>query len=236
MNSKPDILIVDDEVQLRRLLKLTLDEAGYEVREAESGRTALGEIALRQPDAVILDLGLPDIRGADVLRALRPLCGAPVLILSVFTQEGSKIEALDAGADDYLTKPFAGGELLARLRALLRRARPETAPEIAYRFGPIEIDFSRRQVSRDGRKIKLTVTEYALLQLLVSHRDHVLSHREMLRELWGPSAEGQTHYLRAYMMRLRRKLGDDVDSAGYFQTEPGIGYRFVSEPEPLPKE
>jgi two-component system KDP operon response regulator KdpE len=233
--TKIDVLVVDDEVQIRRLLKITLEEAGYGVREAESGRTALGEIALHPPRVVILDLGLPDIRGTEVLRAMRPLSDAPVLVLSVFGQESSKIEALDAGADDYLTKPFAGGELLARLRALLRRSDAGAAVDSIFRFGPIEVDFTRRLVLREGRRIRLTATEYSLLNILGSHRDQVLPHRQILRQLWGPAAEKQTQYLRTYMMRLRKKLGDDVDAAGHFQTETGIGYRFVSEPSPLPE-
>lgn len=229
--SKAEILVVDDEPQIRRLLNSSLQEAGYGVREAESGRTALGEVALRAPDAVILDLGLPDISGMEVLRALRPLSAAPVLILSVFGDESNKIAALDAGADDYLTKPFGDGELRARLRALMRRPVP-LALENRFRFGPIEVDFAQRWVGREGQQIKLTTTEFALLQLLISHRDKVLTHAHMLRELWGPKAEGHTHYLRTYMARLRQKLGEDVGEAGYFRTESGIGYRFVSNPEP----
>lgn len=229
---KFDILVIDDEAQIRRMLCYILEEAGYGVREAETGRVALGEIALRVPDLIILDLGLPDTSGTEVLRALRPLCSAPVLILSVLGQEQSKIAALDAGADDYLTKPFAGGELLARLRALLRRVGTAAVPEASFRIGPIEVDLARRRVLRDGHPIKLTAMEYALLRLMVSNRDKVLTHRQILRELWGPQAERHTNYLRVYMMRLRRKLGEEVDSAGHFQTEAGVGYRFVSDPTP----
>jgi two-component system KDP operon response regulator KdpE len=229
---KPDILVVDDEAQIRRLLRYTLEEAGYAVREAENGRIALGEIALQAPKLVILDLGLPDTAGVDVLRALRPLCLAPVLILTVLAHETGKIEALDAGADDYLTKPFGGGELLARLRALLRRVQSAPIADRTFRFGPIQVDLERSRITREGKPVKLTAIEYGLLRLLVMNRDKVLTHRHILRELWGPQAIKHTNYLRIYMMRLRRKLGEEVDSAGHFQTESGVGYRFVSDPTP----
>jgi two-component system KDP operon response regulator KdpE len=228
--SKSDILLVDDEIQIRRLLRFTLEEAGYSVREAESGRIALGEIALHAPDLVILDLGLPDTSGTEVLRALRQLCSVPVLILSVLGHEKSKISALDAGADDYITKPFSGAELLARLRALLRRIHPAAAIETSFTFGPIHVDLERSRVLRNGQAVKLTAMEFKLLRMLVLHRDKVLTHHHILSELWGPRAVNNTNYLRIYMMHLRRKLGEDVDSAGHFQTESGVGYRFVSDP------
>jgi two-component system KDP operon response regulator KdpE len=227
---KCNILLVDDEGQIRRLLRFTLEEAGYIVREAESGRIALGEIALHVPDLVILDLDLPDTPGTEVLRALRHLTPVPVLILSVLGHEQSKIEALDAGADDYLTKPFAGGELLARLRALLRRTKQGAAAETNFKFGPIQVDLERSRVLRNGQTVKLTAMEFRLLRMLVMHRDKVLTHHHLLSELWGPKATRNTNYLRIYMMHLRRKLGEDVDSAGHFQTESGVGYRFVSDP------
>lgn len=227
--TRSEILVVDDEVQIRRLLRLTLEEAGYEVREAETAQAALNEVLRRSPDAVILDLGLPDKPGIDVLRELRAWNAVPVLILSVFGEEGSKIAALDAGADDYVTKPFGGGELLARLRAVLRRIKPAVATNL-FQFGRVEVDLAQRRVSKDGRPLKLTSMEYALLQLFITHRDKVLTHRQILRELWGPKAETQTHYLRTYMLRLRRKLEDDLDAPRHFQTESGIGYRFLSEP------
>lgn len=226
--TRSEILIIDDEAQIRRLLRLTLEEAGYIVREAETGRSGQNEVLRRKPDAVVLDLGLPDQSGIEVLRQLREWNPVPVLILSVFGQEGNKIAGLDAGADDYLTKPFGGGELLARLRALLRRIKPAVAAS-SFRFGRVEVDLARRRVKKDGQTIKLTSTEYALLQLFVTHRDKVLTHRQILRELWGAKAAEQTHYLRTYMLRLRRKLEDDLDTPKYFQTESGIGYRFLSE-------
>lgn len=227
--TKSDVLVIDDEAQIRRLLRLTLEDAGYTVREAATGQAGLDEVARRPPEAVILDLGLPDLPGAAVLQRLREWNPVPVLILSVFGQEGSKIAGLDAGADDYLTKPFGGGELLARLRALLRRVKPAVASN-TFRFDAVEIDFTRRLVTKAGRPVKLTAMEYALLKLFVTHHDKALTHRQILRELWGPKAELQTHYLRTYMLRLRRKLEDDLDAPKYFQTESGVGYRFVSEP------
>lgn len=226
--TKPDVLVIDDEPQIRRLLRMILEETGYAVREAESGQAGLDQALRQNPDVIILDLGLPDRPGLDVLKHLREWNAVPVLILSVFGQEGSKIAALDAGADDYLTKPFGGGELLARLRALLRRIKPAVATSL-FRFGTIEVDFGKRQVTKDGHPVRLTSTEYALLLLFITHRDKVLTHRQMLRELWGPKAEKQTHYLRTYLLRLRRKLEDDLDSPRYFQTDSGIGYRFVSD-------
>lgn len=228
---KPAILIVDDEEQIRRLLRYALEEAGYEVREAESGRIALGEVALRAPDLVILDIGLPDTPGTEVLRAMRPICSAPVLVLSVLGNEKGKIAALDAGADDYLTKPFSGGELLARLRALLRRVLPAAPVGTSFFFGPIQVDFEQRRVLRDGQPVKLTMQEFKVLKMFVMNRDKLLTHQHILTELWGAHAKENTNYLRYYMMQLRKKLGEDVDSSGHFQTETGIGYRFVTKPD-----
>jgi two-component system KDP operon response regulator KdpE len=224
--AKPEVLVIDDEVQIRRLLRFTLEEASYAIREANTGQSGLSEIAHRRPDAVILDLGLPDMPGIEVLRRLREWTPVPVLILSVFGLEKSKIDALDAGADDYLTKPFGTGELLARLRVMLRRAKvtAETTPQ---RFGSIEVDLTRRLVTKAGALVKLTAREYALLRLFVVHRGKVLTHRQILSELWGPKAEGQTHYLRVYMLRLRQKLEDDPDLPQFFLTEAGVGYRFM---------
>ncbi len=227
--TQPEILVIEDEVQLRRLLRLSLEEAGYAVREAETAKSGLHELVHHIPDVVILDLGLPDASGETVLRRLREWSPVPVLILSVFSQEGSKVAGLDAGADDYLTKPFGCSELLARLRALQRRIKPAVAAS-RFKFGSVEVDLAHRRVRRAGHLLKLTAMEYALLQLLITHRDKVLTHRQILRELWGPNAEGQTHYLRTYMLRLRRKLEEDLDTPRYFQTESGVGYRFTSEP------
>ena len=227
--TKSEVLVIEDEVQIRRLLRMMLEEAGYVVREAETAKRGQSEVVRQNPDVIILDLGLPDQSGVEVLRRLREWNPVPVLILSVFGQEGSKVDGLDAGADDYLTKPFGSGELLARLRALLRRIKPAVATS-KFRFGAIEVDLAHRRVRRAGQTVKLTSMEYALLQLFIMHRDKVLTHRQILRELWGPNAEAQTHYLRTYMLRLRRKLEDDLDAPRHFQTESGVGYRFLSEP------
>jgi two-component system KDP operon response regulator KdpE len=228
--ARSEVLVIDDEPQIRRLLRLTLEDAGYSVRDADCAATGLRQALNSSPDVIVLDLGLPDFTGVELLKQLRERSPTPVLVLSVFGQEGSKIDALDAGADDYLTKPFSDGELLARLRALLRRIKPAVAAN-TVRFGSNEVDFTRRQVLRAGRSVKLTTMEYALLQLFIAHRDKALSHRYILRELWGPRAEAQTHYLRTYMMRLRRKLEDEFDTPRHFHTESGIGYRFVTDPE-----
>jgi two-component system KDP operon response regulator KdpE len=226
--AKPDLLVIDDEVQIRRLLRTTLEGAGYQVRESETGQLGLNEIVVRRPDAVILDLGLPDMSGVAVLQRVREWSQVPVLILSVLGQDENKIAALDAGADDYLTKPFSGGELLARLRVMLRRARPEDGISVV-RFGNTEIDLTKRIVLKEGKEVALTAKEYALLRLLVMHRGKVLTHRQLLRDVWGPKAEDQTHYLRVYMDRLRQKLEDHPKQPKVFLTALGIGYRFVGE-------
>ena len=230
MTSAPsqEILVVDDEVQLRRLLRLTLEAAGYRVRESDTGRGGLDEIVRRAPDALVLDLGLPDLSGLDVLRQLRQWSRLPVLVLTVLAAEHDKVAALDAGADDYLTKPFGSAELAARLRAILRRA-PGEAELATIAFGELLIDFSARVVRRAGAEVKLTPKEYALLRLLVLHRGKVLTHQQILRELWGPKSTEQTHYLRVHMAHLRQKLETDPHHPRHLRTESGIGYRLVEE-------
>ena len=227
--AKSEVLVIDDETQIRRLLRLSLEDAGYLVREADSGEAGLGEVSREAPDAIILDLGLPDIHGVEVLSRLRQKSPIPVMILTVRDREADKIAGLDAGADDYLTKPVGDGELLARLRALLRRIKPAVASN-AFKFGLVEVDLARRRVAREGKPVKLTAIEYALLQMFITHRDKVLTHRQILRELWGPKAGEQTHYLRIYVMRLRHKLEEHLDEPRHFQTESGVGYRFVGDP------
>ncbi|HEY1765780.1 MAG TPA: response regulator [Opitutaceae bacterium] len=222
------ILVIDDEVQIRRLLRITLDAAGYSVIEADNGRLGLDELARSQPDAVILDLGLPDLSGLEVLRQMREWSRTPVLVLTVIAGEPEKVAALDAGADDYLTKPFGAAELAARLRAILRRAPGENEPSVIP-FGDIEVDLAARVVRRRGIDVRLTAKEYAMLRLLVMHRGKVVTHGHMLRELWGPKAEENTHYLRVHMTHIRQKLEDDPHRPRHLRTESGIGYRLVEE-------
>jgi len=225
---QPEILVIDDEVQIRRLLRVTLEGAGYRVREADSGASGISEVTFRRPDAIVLDLGLPDLPGVVVLARLREWSRVPVLILSVLGQDGQKISALDAGADDYLTKPFSGGELLARLRVMLRRAQPSDDLKV-IRFGAVEFDLVRRVITREGREVKLTSKEQALLRLLAVNAGKVITHRQILREIWGPKAEEQTQYLRVYLGRLRQKLEETPTRPRYLRTESGIGYRLVLE-------
>jgi len=222
----PTLLVIDDEVQIRRLLRVTLESGGYRVREADLGRLGLQEIAHQAPDGVILDLGLPDLDGTEVIRRLRGWSHVPVLVLSVREAEDDKIAALDAGADDYLTKPFSGRELLARVRAILRRT-PAAAEPAIVRFGAIEVDQAARVVRRGGAEVHLTAKEYALLQLLVRHRGKVVTHRQILRDLWGPNAEEYTHYLRVHMTHLRQKLEADPHAPVHLKTDAGIGYRLL---------
>jgi two-component system, OmpR family, KDP operon response regulator KdpE len=220
------ILIIDDERPIRRLLRATLECEGYKVREAENGILGIQELTAAAPDGVILDLGLPDIGGSEVLKRLRSWSSVPVLILSVRDDDDEKIAALDDGADDYLTKPFNGGILLARVRAILRRAQTTSEPPIV-RFGDIEFDRSARIVRRAGVEVHLTSREYALLALLVHYRGKVITHRQILREIWGPGAEERFQYLRVHMGNLRQKLEENPGRPRHLKTDSGIGYRLV---------
>ena len=224
----PSLLVIDDEQQIRRLLRVTLEAGGYQVRLAENGQLGLQEIAHQAPDGVILDLGLPDIDGTTVIRRLREWSQVPVLVLSVREAEDDKIAALDAGADDYLTKPFGGRELLARVRAILRR-KPGTGEPSVVRIGDLEIDLAARIVRRAGSEVHLTAREYGLFKLLVQHRGKVVTHRQILREVWGPTAEERTDYLRVHMAHLRQKLETNPHTPVLLKTEAGIGYRLVTE-------
>jgi two-component system, OmpR family, KDP operon response regulator KdpE len=224
-SAKPVVLVVDDEPQIRRLLTLALEGSGYRVETAETAALALSHVALHPPALVVLDLGLPDLPGIDVLRRMREWTHIPVIILTANDAENEKVSALDEGADDYVTKPFNTAELLARVRVALRHAeRREEAP--VHHIGPLVIDLASRRVTKDGADVSLTSTEYSLLRLLVRHAGKVLTHRQILREVWGPAAENQTHYLRVYVARLREKLEPDPERAQMLITEPGVGYRF----------
>jgi two-component system KDP operon response regulator KdpE len=222
---KPIALIVDDEVQIRRLLRVALEAEGYQVREAETGQQGLIEIANYKPSAVLLDLGLPDMDGLEMLKRLREWSETPVIVLTVRDDEQEKIAALDAGAEDYVTKPFSAPELLARLRAAQRKTRPpeETA---VFTQGDLVVDLTAHVVTRGGREIKLTATEYALLRLFVKNPGRVLTHRYILREIWGPKSEEHRQYLRVYVTHLRQKIEVDSAKPRLIKTESGIGYRF----------
>jgi two-component system KDP operon response regulator KdpE len=218
------ILIIDDERAIRRFLRAALTSHGYEVIEAENGQTALAIAADRRPDILILDLGLPDMDGIEVTRQLREWYQAPIIILSVRDQENEKIAALDAGADDYLTKPFGVGELMARIRVALRRSA-RRVDEPVFEVEDLKVDLSRRLVTRQGQEMDLTPTEYDILRVLVQHAGRVLTHRQILREVWGEAYETETHLLRVNMSNLRRKIEPDPTQPFYIITEPGVGYR-----------
>lgn len=225
--SGPTILIVEDECQIRRFVRTALEREGMRVGEAGTRRDGLIEAGRCKPDLVVLDLGLPDGDGAQFVEDFRAWSSAPVLVLSARSTENDKIGVLDAGADDYLTKPFSVGELLARVRALLRRGRNGAEAEAALvAFGDVEVDFSRRQVTRGGELIKLTPIEYRLLGVLIANAGKVLTHRHLLREIWGPAYSDSSHYLRIYVGHLRHKLEDDPAQPRHFLTETGVGYRF----------
>jgi two-component system, OmpR family, KDP operon response regulator KdpE len=224
MAENPVILIIDDERAIRRFLHASLSSHGFEVFEAEDGQSGLDAAITHRPDLVILDLGLPDIDGTQVTRQLRDWYRGPVIILSVRDQENDKIAALDAGADDYLTKPFGVGELLARIRVSLRHASQQV-DEPVFEVGELRVDQARRTVTLRGIEINLTPTEYDILHLLVQHAGRVLTHRQILREVWGVPYEVETHLLRVNMSNLRRKIEPDPDRPVYILTEPGVGYR-----------
>jgi two-component system KDP operon response regulator KdpE len=219
------VLIVDDEAALRSFLRVSLVGNGYQCVEAETAEHALARAAERTPDLILLDLGLPDQSGLDVTRRLREWSHTPIIVISARGQETDKIEALDAGADDYLTKPFAVGELLARIRVALRHAAKTEGGESRFALGDLEVDLARRRVTREGKEVHLTPIEYKLLTVLVKHAGRVLTHRQLLREVWGPNSGEQTQYLRVYMGQLRQKLEKTPSRPRYFLTEPGVGYR-----------
>jgi two-component system KDP operon response regulator KdpE len=220
------VLVVDDEPQILRALDTNLRGAGYDVITAGTAEEARSAAALQKPDAVILDLVLPDGSGTAVCRDVRRWSSVPVIVLSVVGDQQEKVAALDAGADDYVTKPFGMDELLARLRAALRRTIPEGRPLV--RLGALEVDLEKRAVSLDGRAVSLTPNEFRLLALLARNEGKLLTHRTILREVWGPAYDDESHYLHVYVSQLRRKIEPDPTRPRYLLTEPGAGYRLVA--------
>jgi two-component system KDP operon response regulator KdpE len=230
-DNHPTVLVIEDEVQIRRFLRATLTANGYQLLEATTAQEGLVQAATRQPEIVILDLGLPDLDGLEVTRRLREWTTVPIIVLSARGQESDKVTALDAGADDYLTKPFSVGELLARLRVALRHAvRTSQEPgEPMFTVGELRVDLGRRQVYIAEQQVHLTPIEYKLLTTLVRYADRVVTHRQLLQEAWGPGHTDASHYLRVYMGQLRHKLEADPARPRYLVTEPGVGYRLKTD-------
>ena len=220
------ILVVDDEPQIRKFLDISLRAQGYRVQTADNGQAGLAAAAAANPDLVILDLGLPDIDGGELLRELRQWSATPVIVLTVRASETEKVRLLDAGANDYVTKPFGIQELMARIRALLR-TRGDGAALPRFDDGRLQVDLARREVRLDGNAVALARKEYALLALLIQHAGRVVTQPQLLRELWGPTHEEDTHYLRVLVGKLRQKLGDDAADPRYIATESGVGLRFI---------
>jgi two-component system KDP operon response regulator KdpE len=224
----PVAVLIEDERQIRRFVRAALESEGWSVHESDTMKQGLVEAGTRKPDLVIVDLGLPDGDGVDLIRDLRTWSGVPVIVLSARSDESDKVEALDAGADDYLTKPFGVAELLARVRAMVRRrAQPAGSEKPAIAFGDIEVDLVARTVKRRGELVHLTPIEYRLLALLIANAGRVLTHRQILRDVWGPSHVESPHYVRVYMGHLREKLEDDPAQPKHLITETAVGYRLV---------
>ncbi|WP_029414410.1 two-component system response regulator KdpE [Acidovorax radicis] len=226
------VLVVEDEPQIRRFVRSALEAEGWQVNEAATLREGLSAVGTRQPDLLVLDLGLPDGDGIDLIRDVRGWSAVPIIVLSARTDEADKINALDAGADDYLTKPFGTGELLARVRANLRRPRVATGNglvadgvEPAFQFGDVEVDRTARVVRKAGVEVHLTPTEYRMLSVLITNAGRVITQKQLLREVWGPMRSDQSHYLRIYMGHLRQKLEADPAQPRHLLTESGVGYR-----------
>jgi two-component system, OmpR family, KDP operon response regulator KdpE len=227
----PVVLVVEDEPQVLRFLRTTLPANGYRMLEATTGEEGIREASTRAPDVILLDLGLPDIDGVEVTRRLRSWTGTPIIVISARGREQDKVEALDAGADDYLTKPFGAGELLARIRVALRNAArvAATPPEPVFTLADLQVDLVQRRVRVGGRDVRLTRTEYNLLAVLVRHAGRVVTQRQLLKDVWGPGSVDQGHYVRVYMAQLRHKLEEDPTRPRYIVTEIGVGYRLMAE-------
>jgi len=226
------ILLIEDEPQMRRFLRITLQGHGYRLAEAETGQEGLMQAATRNPDVVLLDLGLPDVDGLEVTKRLREWTQTPVIVISAREQEQDKVKALDAGADDYLTKPFSAGELMARIRVALRHAvRQSGKQEPVFVLQNLRVDLAQRQVFIDEQEVHLTPIEYKLLTVLVRHAGKVITHRQLLQEVWGPAHVSEVQYLRVYMTQLRHKLEVDPTRPRFLMNEPGIGYRLKFDPE-----
>jgi two-component system KDP operon response regulator KdpE len=224
----PVVIVIEDEPNLRRFVRMSLESEGCQVYEADTVKRGLIEVATRKPDMVVLDLGLPDGDGVDFIRDLRGWSDIPVIVLSARTTEADKVGALDAGADDYLTKPFGAAELLARIRAhLRRRSRSGDSGATVVEFGQVRVDLGKRLVERSGEVIHLTPIEYRLLAYLIANPNSVLTHRQLLKNVWGPSHANDSHYVRVYMGSLRKKIEDDPSQPQYLVTEAGVGYRFM---------
>lgn len=226
---KPLVLMIEDDPQIRRFLRAALAAEDYQFHEALTAEEGIAQAAARHPDLVLLDLGLPDRDGLEVIRGIRLWSQMPIVVLSARGQEKDKIAALDLGADDYVAKPFAVGELLARIRAALRRAAPLAADgaDAVIRFGTVQADFEKRVITVGGEEVHLTPNEYKLLQVLIKHAGRVVTQRQLLNEVWGPQHTEQSQYLRVYVAQLRRKLERDPARPRYLQTEPGVGYRLI---------
>jgi two-component system KDP operon response regulator KdpE len=229
--SEPVVVLIEDEPEIRKFLRATLTGQGYRLFETTTGSDGLVEVASRQPDVVVVDLGLPDMDGLEVIRRLREWSAVPVIVLSARGQERDKVTALDAGADDYVSKPFSAGELLARIRVALRHAvgASREGGDATFKIGELQVDLLHRRVLVGAREIHLTPIEYKLLTALVKHAGKVVTHQHLLREVWGPSHTDQGHYVRVYMAHLRHKLEAEPARPRYLLTEPGVGYRLVTE-------